>query len=284
LAAGDTVVLDVTRGRQQAGGDTRPRDVAVASPVRFVVTARNERGFVLAWRTDWEDLGAVLAAAGSGGVADSLAEVVGEMARHELLIQTDELGTPLELVNGAETLALVQRAADRMVASLELDEAQRRSFADIMESMLSPQVILGRAMQDASIYFMFTGGSYETGEEYEFEDVLTNPLGGEPFPALVRFRADPGDVAGKVTMTYTQDTDEAAVRAFLEDFAARLPDGETMRRELSGAELGISTHATYVIDLASGLPDRIDFERRIDLGPGRRVDTLVIETRPRPGR
>jgi hypothetical protein len=279
LEIGDVAKLQITRSREQAGPGTRPISTSVRNDVTFEVTERNKTGFVLAWRTDWDNLIDALGQRGVPGDADWVVDTMKQMADHELLIQTDELCSPLDLVNLDETVELFHGLLDRMIESLPMTDEQRAAMEPLIAGLLTPEVLMSRVLQDAILYFMFTGGSYEVGADYEYEEMLPNPLGGAPFPSQVTFQVASADHdAVEARVSYRQETDSNAVQSFLREFFKKVPDGDDLLKEMEDYDLGIFSRAEYTMSLHTGLPQRIHFVRTVRMGPGQRADATEIIT------
>lgn len=279
LQVGQVVELQFTRSRRTSEPAKEVPAMEMNTLTRFEVLEQNDTGFVLEWRTDWESSLRGLEKMDLQLDIGWLEESIERLSEHRLLIQTDDLATPLELVNLEETSSLIRTFVRGMIESMELEEEDREIVENLLGQMLSPELIISRTLEDASLYFMFTGASLELGESYAAEELLANPLGGDPFPAEVLFSLISADRdTGTARVDYSQTTDESAVRSFMKSLFAQVPDGDEVLAEMQDAEMGIFAEASFEMNLVTGLANRVEFERSIQMGPAQRVDGIVIET------
>lgn len=286
LQVGDVVKLKLTRSRQQAGDDVQPIDVSHQNAVVCEVRAKNQTGFVLAWKTDWDDLATNLKALSFAKDLGGFEEHLREIVNHVLLIQTDEMATPIEILNATETAALLERLVAGMMESLLLSEDEREKTELILSQLTNSGALMSRMLQDANLYLRFTGGSFEVGADYEHESQSPSLFGGDPLPSRAVYQVVSVDAEAKEALVHIEEeTDPGALRKAVESLLQSVEVGEEVLTELKGVDLIVTSRTVYTMDLISGLPKYLKFQRLVQLGPGtERVDTTEIETVSFPAR
>ena len=151
-------------------------------------------------------------------------------------------------------------------------------LAPVLAQMTTQPVIDSSLGRNASIYNFFTSPALEAGKPVRYEDTLQSPLSDHRIPAVGVFELIATDAqADTVTIRWTQSIDpvkgrdaawamvEAITGASLPVERAALPSQLTMRDE-----------ATVVLHRGTGVIQRLQHERLLELGDQKRRNTWMM--------
>lgn len=183
--AGETHKLELTKSRERYKDGKRELAVTGVVPVQVEVLEKSQAGYVIRWtygKAEFES---------DGAPVDPLIARLSNLTDNiRLEFKTDPRGSVTELINKEETAALYQRAITQVFDWMRengLPEAAIAQVGQSMTALASPDAVGPLALEEPSLFHLAVGGSYTVGARREYEDLLPNPLGGEPFPSKAFF-------------------------------------------------------------------------------------------------
>ena len=269
LRAGDSFQLDVIRifensaRPEQNGRSTTRVDVRVLST--------GAEGFVVEWVpgvTVFDNPQVALNAAVSSATA------LRDM-RLELDLSAD--GELRGVANEVEIAPKLKMAVDGFVNELAagFPEQERKSFLDLIGQGLSPEVLIDSATRDAATYLALNGMELSVGEALGADVEQPSPLGGGPIPG--KFRVVMESVTADVALLKTTTTHDAAALLSLTESFAKQMGAPIPPEELAGLPpMEMTDDGTFVFDQRRGLMREVKVNRRIVIGPSRRLEAWEI--------
>jgi hypothetical protein len=270
LRAGDSFQLDVVRIRensaqpQQNGKSTTRVDVRVLST--------NADGSVIEWVPGPTVFANPQMAANPlvGFASQALRDI-----RFQLNLNAD--GELKGLANQDEVAPKLKTVVDAVVRDLaaKMPEQQRKGFLDLIGQVLSVDVLIASATRDAATYLGLNGAALAVGEEAVVDVEQPSPLGGDPLPAKFRVRMESAtaDVASlKTTTTY----DPAALMRLTRSLAKQAGSPTPPEQFINLPPMQMSDEGTFVFDRKRGLMREVKVNRRVSVGPNRRLDAWEI--------
>ncbi|HEV2122659.1 MAG TPA: hypothetical protein VGW38_07785, partial [Chloroflexota bacterium] len=203
-------------------------------------------------------------------------------------VRTDADGAPLTIENVPELVAANHRAASALGDLLRREgapEAQVALVMDMVAALTSEEVVVASALREPQLFMLAAGGSFRPGATVTYQEMLPNPFGGEPFPSTAWFRLAQVDAqAGSATVEWGQSLDrerasgllQEVLRLLVERTGAALPDGATIPE----LPLAIDDAATIIMDVRTGWPQSVHWERATTAGAARQVERVTFRARP----
>lgn len=271
---GDIVEYRMIRTRNDPRG-LMPPDVAT-TPVTLTVVTESDRGFVVEWRQG----------ATTGSIQSESNPVTREMLklveRAPLMLQVSPVGQVLGLANWEVLRDEAFVTFDRVLAAAQKAGTTpglvERAGPELRERFASKDVVSGTLVRDArTLLLAMTQPS--VASETTVPGLLSNPLGGEPFPSTVKWtaRQSPGTTA-RATVRWTHavafDTSSALVREVLTKAITTL--GRPVP-DLSGVTATASGVGAAEIDLTSGWPEFIEETTTVSVNGRTSIDTTRFE-------
>jgi hypothetical protein len=175
--------------------------------------------------------------------------------------------------------------AQALRESAGADEAARKRVDAALEQMrplLSGPALLASSLREPQFYYVLGAGEFERGKPFEVDDQLPSPLGGAPLPARRRVElVDQRSDGAQALLVWSQRMDAKALQAAL--LARAIEQAEKAGERAPTAEelvaMDVRDDALIYVDLASGLPARVEFARTTITGERRRIDGFRIEPR-----
>lgn len=273
--AGTSYHIEFTKTREEIEAGQPTKVESTHTPIDVEVLARRDDGFTVRWTHGKPVLATDVA------IVDKVAAFV-EGLKMEFI--ADATGSATKLAN---PLA-IETHLETQSKALLLKLASSKTLApDEVESVRAAVATLRAQTFQASImFYMPSGASLVLGEKRTYEDHLPNPFGGEPLPsqAYLELRSVRAD-ANEATVEWRQTIDptragpilEASIRALAKRTGRELPGGASLSFD------AIEDAATYVYDLATGVPKSVTVTRTTTLAGVRRIDTQRFDvTWPKP--
>ncbi len=250
-SVGTAVRYEVVRIKENTRGDQFGRG-EVRTPLTLEIIERTKAGYRIALGygrskvIEPKNLNA--AQERMVGIADGL----------HYVLRTDDAGTPEELVNAAEVSETYRKVLGEIRKTLEesgLPEARIKQSLAMIEPLTRPDRVSATAMKEPNIFFLLTGASFVSRRAVEYDDQLANPLTGKPMATRARM----------VLKVVDREKGEANLEWSQSPKPGSLPDGVTM-----------TDKSDYIINLKTGWPRRISYERVIASGSTKRVERIVF--------
>jgi hypothetical protein len=218
-----------------------------------------------------------------------LAEIVMEQQLTNLLkgmqiiLEVDSESTIIGVQNWKEVRNSVSRMLDTMTAALQKSGQDSITIEKVraqVDSMFATkEQIELLCTREAQVYFMPLGRRYRLSKTIQYEDLLPNPLGGEPIPSRGAFSLKAINRGpGQAIVTWKQEVDpEEAARVLektVKDMSARI--GKPVPNEERFGPLVMQDNAEFTIEIASGLVNRLIHTRVVKIGQSRQEETLEI--------
>ena len=275
LRAGDSFQLEVIRIRQNSA---QPQQNGKSTTrVNVLVLSSSADGSVIEWVPGATvfDNPEVARDPLLGFASQALRDI-----RFQLNLNAD--GELLGMANQAEVAPRLKTVVDAVIRDLaaRMPENQRQGFLNLIGQVLSVDVLIASATREAATYLGLNGASLAVGQAVDVDLEQPSPLGGGPIPAKFRVRLESATVdtaSLKTTTTYdgaalmrlTQSLAKQAGKPIPPDELAKLPP------------MQMADEGTYVFDRKRGLMREARVNRRVAVGPNRRLDAWEIRLIPR---
>lgn len=179
LAVGDKFNLTI---KLERSGPGVPADIAGLTPVTVEVESVDGAGALLRWRSS--------ATALTGFVVpeDELRQAgisLADLPLQDILYRVDNDGYFAGIQNTEEVRSAALEALD-VFAGVMPNDGSAQALENAYRSMGDEQIALTFA-EETFLFHSMDGGLVEPGEVFEYDDLLPNSLGGEPFPATTTF-------------------------------------------------------------------------------------------------
>jgi hypothetical protein len=275
LRAGDSFQLEVIRTREnsaqwQQNGKSTTR-------VNVLVLSTSADGSVIEWVPGATAFDNPQAARNPlvGFASQALRDI-----RFQLNLNAD--GELLGMANQAEVAPKLKAVVDTVVRDLaaRMPEDQRKGFLDVIGQVLSVDVLIASATRDAATYLGLNGASLAVGQAVDVDLEQPSPLGGSPIPTKFRVRMESA-TADSASLKTTTTYDAAALMRLTQSLAKQagkpIPPGELAKLPT----IDMADEGTYVFDRTRGLMREVKVNRRVVVGPNRRLDAWEIRLIPR---
>jgi hypothetical protein len=181
------------------------------------------------------------------------------------------------MANRDEVGPKLKTVVDAIVRDLsaKIPEAQRKAFLDLMGQILSVDVLIAAATRDAGTYFGLNGATLSAGDEVEVDLEQPNPLGGDPIPAslyVLMESANADSASLKTKTTYDPTSLMRLTESLAKRAGAPIPPEELAKLP----PIEMADDGTYVFDRKVGLMREVKVNRRVAVGPNRRLDAWEI--------
>lgn len=275
---GQTYVIEIEKGRERRVGDRVTLRGRSTTQVEVAVLEETPDGYTVEWRFGQTRLDDPAQAA-EPLVRELFALADGMRVR----IAIDGDGSYAGLTNYAE----VRTRVDAMIATM---------FRVLAEQGMSEQILSGArdavdaalgtkekfedfALKELNIYYMLFGVSFADGATIDYDDLLPNAFGGDPFPSRGHLLLKERDRrSGLATIEWTQALEPVETRRILLDTMTGLAErmGRPAPRASDLPELAIDDQATFVFNERTGRPPSLRWQRTARSGNTAQVDSIVI--------
>jgi len=270
LRAGDSFQLEVIRIRENSA---QPQQNGKSTTrVNVLVLSSSADGSVIEWvpgATVFDNPQVALNPL-VGSAAQALRDI-----RFQLNLNAD--GELLGMANQAEIAPRLKSVVDTVVRNLaaQMPADQRKGFLDVIGQVLSVDVLIASATRDAATYLGLNGAALAVGQAVVVDIEQPSPLGGDPLPAKFRVQMESAtaDVASlKTTTTY----DPAALMRLTRSLAKQAGSPIPPDQFINLPPMQMSDEGSFVFDRKRGLMREVKVNRRIAVGPNRRLDGWEI--------
>ena len=268
---GETLRIEILKERVDVAGGKETAGPKSRSVVQAEVQARNETGYVFVWtyKEGWlDDV--------SGGALPiaRLKEAAGDL---RLVMQTDAAGVPQALLNLDEAVGAVKRMVDGFVkadgAPLSPDQTL------VLEMLTSRDIVQSLLLRTPQVFYFICGAPLTLGETFEYNDLVPNPFGGQPFPSkgsilLQEVRTE----RNEAVIAWRNEIDREKGKAAIAEIVRRLMPDAAKLPEAERPTLEIRDQATYTIDTKTGWPRSVEWSRTVTAASQVRIDRYSIKT------
>jgi hypothetical protein len=279
---GDKFHYEITKSRRKTKGGKVTLDSKATTPLTVEVDKASDKGYVLRWTMGETKMANPLAA------INPLAKKLGNLIKDfTTLLEIDAEGTLVGVQNWQEVKKRATDAITIMTAQLEKSGSPPAQIKAIRAQTLSlfstEQKILMPSTREAQMFMQPLGIVYDAAKPIEYDDLLPNPFGGEPFPCHSVFALESYDAASKLaTISWKQSMDEKEttriMQASLKKLAAAAgkpaPDGDVLPTMI------ITDSALFQVNAASGWPQHVKQTRTAHVGDQTQIDTVEIRRKP----
>ncbi len=180
-------------------------------------------------------------------------------------IETDENGAVLEIRNWKE---LKQKIFDLWAISIkeeEMDSTKKAEMNKVLETMTdSKQKTENLLLKDIAILFANYGYFYDIRDTSEYEMLLPNPYGGDPFPQYGQMYFENGEDESTIILKETSYVDrEAGKKAIIQVMKQLMPDDKEFQKSMKEVDFQIDDKITQEFNLSNGSLRRAGVERKI---------------------
>lgn len=279
--AGEHLQVEVKEETEQYRGAERVSGGGTLSTVDVTLLERLPEAFRLRWV--WSPAELLEGSSADQQLTAALSSLTGPIA---VDMRTDQYGVPLSVENEAELLA-----TNRLAVAFLLQTLKERGTPDehverinqLFSSVLDEAAVQATALKDPKIFHFLAGGTFPLGTTLTYEDSLPNAFGGEPYPSRAWFEVTEVDTAhGTATIEWRQVIDRerasAIMEATLRALATHMGASDADAAQIPALELMIDDAATFVIDLHTGWPQSVQYERITSMGDQRRVQRSTFQT------
>ena len=270
VRTGDAFQVSLVRVRENSAQPQR--NIRSQTLVSVRVLSATAAGYVLEWapgRTEFDNPQAANDPLVVGAL-DAVRDV-------RLQLTLNAQGELTGLANRAEVAPKLQAVVNTITQALaaQLPPEQRSGMLNMVNQVLSPDLIIAGATREAAIYFGLNGVSLAQGEDVTIPVDQPSPFGGGSIPSTFRVRltAATADEASLVTdMTYDPAALQRMTAALAKQSGAPIP-AEALA---SLPPIQMADEGTYRFDRRVGLMREVVMSRRITAAGARRVDGWEI--------
>lgn len=285
LRVGERLQLNLVKSREDWQGAARLKSNESTTPVEVECVEQLADG----WRCRWT-YGRVELPTVDGAEPDEITRrIAGLVEGLQLDLRLDVHGAFAGVADEAKTVEQLDRRFDSLAALLlekagvaPADRSRAEAVIEQLRPLLRGPALLASSLREPQFFYVLGAGDFEFGVAQEFETHLASPISSAVLPArrtieLVELRRD----GAEALVSWKQRIDAQALAAELLE-RAKAQAREAGEREPTQDELltmDVRDDALLYIDLASGLPTRVEFARTIVTGDRRRIDAFRLEPR-----
>ena len=278
-ALGDTHLLELLKERKDYRSGKLVSDNKTRTLIDMEVLQRTDEGYVLRWTYRGTEM--LAAAAKNNPFVQRMASLNKGM---HFNIRADADGTPIGLNNLEEVISLYKKVIEELELWLKKTGLPPEQVLQIMkgvEPLMNPETAEVMAMKEPGIFLLVCGGSFALNERQEYEDLLPNPFGGEPFPSRAYFLLQEVNAKNEtVIIEWKQTLDPDKTRDVLEETFRKMmqrADSETPKEEIDLPVFAIEDDGRFVIDTSTGWPRSVSYRRSVSSRDRRRIDVSTFQ-------
>lgn len=277
---GDSFALAITRAREKSVDGQSTLSGKTHTHFTLEVLRADDNGYLVGWTAGDTMFEASLPS------ETFLRQVVDVMKGKQIILQIDERGTITGVQNWKELQSETLKTMDVLLAKTpashkgNADQTLLSNLRAQWETMFATKEQVEQlCTRDAQIYFMALGRRYVLNEPHEYNDLLPNPIGGDPFSTRARITLKAFDQqSGQAVLSWNQTTDPKQAAHILEskikDLAARR--GKKSPEEGFAKPLSIEDKADIVVDARTGWVTKLTRTQSINLGTRSQKDITSI--------
>lgn len=268
---GDKHVYEITLTKHKAIGDSLLTGISSTSTVAIEVLESKDSVFTLEWiyrSVDMED---------SITQDNKMIKRILRLSKGMRLEYTvDKNGMFLELQNWEEVRDHMDKALDRLMREFEYLKPEDELIANLRAGYSTAENTEQSLRKEIDLYHAPYGLTYDKDQPQEFQETLSNPLGGEDFPATIRYElVEVNSESAEIRIS--QQVDEAAtfeiikqyLQALASEYGNELPEDQL-------PQINISDENNYSVDLTEGWIKRATMTRTSETAEVTQVETYII--------
>lgn len=218
--------------------------------VSLEVLEETDSNYILQYRVD-----SLLLSKGEENTSPTLAsELLFEI---DYKIETSQYGKLLQLVNWEEVKQKTEDYIDLALLAMDSLEGDRKQMVkQLLNSLLgSKEQAESQLLKDLSFLFAYYGYKYDLRDTIEYEEVLSNPLGGQPFPKYGSFYFTTYDKVNNTLSLYDnsyidREAGRQAVMETLKSISNDIAEEEIPQETLEQLKFTIDDYVDLVYDLS----------------------------------
>jgi hypothetical protein len=280
---GDSFDLTITRTREKSVDGRSTRSGKTRTHFTVDVLRADDKGYFVGWTAGDTTFESSLPS------ENFLRQVVGIMKGKQIVLQIDERGTITGVQNWKELRSETFKAMDALLAKTlnshkgSADQTLLSNLRAQWKTMFATKEQVEQlCTRDARIYFMALGRKHVLNEPHEYNDLLPNPIGGDPFPTRARIILKAFDQqSGQALLSWNQTTDpeEAAriLKSMIKDLAARR--GKQSQEGEFAKTIAMEDNAEIAVDVHTGWITSLTRIQSVNLGTRSQTDiTSIVRT------
>jgi len=277
---GDSFELTITRVREKSIDGRSTLSGKTRTLFTIEVLHADDKGYFVGWTAGDTTFESSLPS------ETFLRQIVGVMKGKQIVLHVDKRGTITGVQNWKELRSETLKAMNALLAKTP-DSGERSTDQTLMSNLraqweamfATKEQVEQLCTRDARVYFLAIGRRYVLNEPHEYDDLLPNPIGGDPFPTRARIFLKAFDQqSGQALLSWNQTTDPKLAARILEsmikDLAARrgkrAPEGELAK------SISMEDNAEIVVDVNTGWVTNLTMTRSLNLGTRTQVDSTLI--------
>lgn len=277
---GDSFALTITRTRKKSVDGHSTLSGKTRAHFTIEVLRADDNGYLVGWTAGDTTFETSLPS------ETFLRQVVDVMKGKQIVLQIDDHGTIIGVQNWKELQSETLKAMDVLLAKTP-DSHNGNTEQTLLSNLraqwatmfATKEQVEQLCTRDARIYLVALGRRYVLNEPHEYNDLLPNPIGGDPFPTRTRIILNAFDQqSGQAMLSWNRTTDSKRAAHILEskikDLAARR--GKKSPEEGFAKPLSMEDKADIVVDVRTGWVDRLTLTRSVNLGARSQTDTTTI--------
>ena len=273
----DQRVLEIVKSRKRWQDDRLILQTTNRTEVTILVLDVNTDGYVLAWtfgETRFDDPDQA-----DNPLIQAIANLVSGLT---VKIHVDQLGSITKVLNWEEIRTAREEALEIVLNTLKetgINQAVLDAIAEqVVSTSSSEEQIRLFSLREAQLYFLPLGWLYTMAEPIAYEDLLSNPFGGEPLPSKAQFLLKEYDKAtGDAVIEFKQSLDAERTTVILHDTmkGLALKTGGPAPKKEDLPRVSIEDSAEYVVK-AAGWVSSVHHSRTVRVGAVVQSDTVRI--------
>lgn len=277
---GDSFVLTITRAREKSVDGQSTVSGKTHAHFTVEVLRADNKGYLVGWTAGDTTFEASVPS------ETFLRQVVGIMKGKRIVLQIDERGAITGVENWQELRSETLKAMDTLLAKTpdsrngSTDQTLLSNLRAQWETMFAmKEQVEQLCTRDARIYFIALGRRYVLNEPHEYNDLLPNPIGGDPFPTRARIILKTFDQqSGQALLSWNQKTDPKQTARILEsmikDLAARR--GKKPSEGDFAKTMSMEDNAEINVDVNTGWVTKLIRTQSVNLGTRAQTDITSI--------
>jgi hypothetical protein len=249
--------------------------ISATTTLTVEVLEKSKTGYVIRW-----EFGELEITSGNLPANPILDKLMKLMDHARLDFRTNPQGTVTGLVNKQQTAAFFQKMVDEILDSVR-EIGAPPSMVEKLEKGIAPfastETVESQALKNPSIFHLAVGSTYHLGSKWDYEDILPNPLGGDPIPSKAFFLLREVKQAERVAVIEwrqsldpekTRESMMQAVTAMIQ----RMDKDKPLPKPDKLPTFVVNDSAEFAIDLNTGWPIHVIYERETRMADRLRID------------
>jgi hypothetical protein len=275
---GEKQSLELVKSRKKTRGGKVVLETTARTDLDVEIIEANNDGYLLSWTYNETIL---------DNPEQAQNPIIKQMSNllkgHQIVFEVDSQG----YINGVKNWKEMKKKSEEFLNIISktlresgLDKTTVDMLCNQVAAMFSTkEQIEMLSTRDAGLYFLPLGKSYMLASPFEYDDLLPNPFGGEPFPSKALLSLESHDVKKNRSIVKWKQTiiPEDAARILektFQDLSNRL--GKPMPKEDELSTIDIKDYAEFTVIASSGWIEKFKHTRTIKIDASWQKDTSVI--------